>query len=299
MFLPIAICLYLLPIVSNHFPIFETMETEKRMGVLKESAQLLSGPLDRSVDVDFYLPLHPSTSSGRWSLLLINDGQDMEKLGLESILENLYDQNCIQPLLCVGIHAGINRKMEYGTAETPDYKGRGIQAKNYTRFVFEELIPYIRSAYSSDGFKEKAFAGFSLGGLSALDIVWNHPHEFSKVGVFSGSLWWRTKDKHDGTYDDATDRIMHQQILNGNYYPWLKFFFECGAADEEDDRNSNGVIDSIDDTLDLIKELAAKGYDEKKDIFYLQIDDGKHDIATWARAMPDFLKWGWKVENNK
>jgi len=177
----------------------------------------------------------------------------------------------------------------------PDYKGRGNKAKNYTEFVFEELIPYIRTNYYRQGFREKAFAGFSLGALSALDIVWNHPIEFSKVGTFSGSLWWRTKDKNDKTYNDDTDRIMHQQIKNGQYYPWLKFFFECGAADEEGDRNNNGIIDSIDDTIDLIKELVAKGYDEKKDIYYMQLDDGKHDVATWARAMPEFLKWGWGI----
>jgi enterochelin esterase-like enzyme len=86
---------------------------------------------------------------------------------------------------------------------------------------------------------------------------------------------------------------MHRLIRNGRYYPGLKFFFECGAADEGEDRNNNGVIDSIDDTLDLIKELTEKGYKTDKDIHYLQIEDGKHDVATWARAMPEFLKWGW------
>jgi hypothetical protein len=30
-----------------------------------------------------------------------------------------------------------------------------------------------------------------------------------------------------------------------------------------------------------------------KDIKYLEMPDGKHDIDTWSRAMPIFLKWGW------
>ena len=59
------------------------------------------------------------------------------------------------------------------------------------------------------------------------------------------------------------------------------------------DRNNNGVIDSIDDTVSLIDELAAKGYNRSTDIHYLELADGKHDIATWARAFPEFLKWGW------
>ena len=37
------------------------------------------------------------------------------------------------------------------------------------------------------------------------------------------------------------------------YFPGLKFFFQCGNMDETMDRNKNGIIDSIDDTLDLIQ----------------------------------------------
>ncbi len=268
------------------------MGIEKNHGILKENIHLKSEFLKRTVQVDFYLPTHVSNPA-EMSLLLINDGQDLDTLGLEIILQDLYNEDLITPLLCVGIHAGKDRKNEYGAAKTPDYKGRGAKAAHYRDFIFEELLPYIHSNYCVESFKEKAFAGFSMGALSALDIIWNQPHEFSKVGIFSGSLWWRTKDKNDKTYSDEIDRIMHQQIKNGDYYPWLKFFFECGTDDETADRNNNGVIDSIDDTLDLIKELAAKGYDEENDISYLLIENGKHDVPTWALAMPEFLKWGW------
>jgi enterochelin esterase-like enzyme len=64
--------------------------------------------------------------------------------------------------------------------------------------------------------------------------------------------------------------------------------------DELEDRNNNGVIDSIDDTIDLLRELQAKGYREGTDFRYLQLKDGKHDVPTWAKALPEFLKWGWK-----
>jgi len=141
-------------------------------------------------------------------------------------------------------------------------------------------------------FKHKAFAGFSLGGLSALDIVWNHPQEFLKAGVFSGALWWRTKALDKGYVEDR-DRIMHVSIRKGNYHPGLKFFFETGTMDETEDRNNNGIIDSIDDTLGLIEELKNKGYHYPTDINYLELQDGRHDIQTWAKAMPEFLKWGW------
>ena len=121
-------------------------------------------------------------------------------------------------------------------------------------------------------------------------MVWHHPDIFSIAGVFSGSLWWRTKALGDD-YDDETDRIMHAQVRNGVYQPNLRFYFTTGSLDETADRNNNGIIDSIDDTLALIKELKQHGYTDT-DIRYVNYEDGKHDIATWGRAMPGFLLWG-------
>ncbi len=268
------------------------MQLANVSGILVENSSIASAFLDRTVKVDFYLPPNV-TDPSQMSLLLINDGQDMEKMGFESILGKLYADDAVEPLLCAAIHCGPERKMEYGVAGEPDFKGRGARAGAYTSFIFEELLPFIRKKFGVPSFREKAFAGFSLGGLMALDIVWNYPAEFSKAGIFSGSLWWRNIDQGDETYDDDKHRIMHQQVRNGLYAPWLKFFFQCGNMDETKDRNHNGIIDSIDDTLDLIKELEAKGYDKDKDIKYLELKDGHHDVFTWGRSMPDFLKWGW------
>ena len=271
---------------------FGDMSTERTANISVENHIILSEFLEREVKVDFYLPVNASSSKGV-SLLLINDGQDLQTMHFDEILEELYEDNAISALLCVGIHCGKDRKNEYGTAKILDYKGRGARAALYNRFVFEELLPFIRRSLLVYSFKEKSFAGFSLGGLCALDIVWRNPSEFSKVGVFSGSLWWRDKDQEDPDFNEDADRIMHRQVREGNYAPWLKFFFEVGTLDEVADRNNNGIIDSIDDTVSLIDDLAAKGYDRDNDIKFVELKDGKHDVLTWAKALPEFLKWGW------
>lgn len=254
-----------------------------------------SAHLERGVIVDFYLPTSVPKPD-ELSLLLINDGQDLRTMNFEDILEELYESDEISSLVCVGIHCGTDRKNEYGTANFLDYKGRGARAGLYTSFIFEELLPFIRSTLLVYSFHEKSFAGFSMGGLSALDIVWNNAKEFDKVGVFSGSLWWREKDQDDPDFNEDTDRIMHRQVREGVYAPWLKFFFEVGTLDETEDRNNNGVIDSIDDTVSLINDLAEKGYDENNSIKFIELKDGKHDVPTWALAWPEFLKWGWGLQ---
>lgn len=269
------------------------MSLIKAARILVENHTIPSIILDREVKVDFYFP-PKYVLPDNLSLLLINDGQDLVTMQFENILDELYKGSSINNLFCVGIHCSKDRKNEYGTARYLDYKGRGAKAKLYNRFIFEELMPFIRKSLYIYSFKEKCFAGFSLGGLCALDIVWNHPLEFSKVGVFSGSLWWRDKDQIDADFDENTDRIMHRQVSeSSNYYPWLKFFFEVGTLDEVADRNNNGVIDSIDDTISFIEILENKGYLQDRDIKFLELKDGHHDVPTWAAAFPDFLKWGW------
>ena len=85
---------------------------------------------------------------------------------------------------------------------------------------------------------------------------------------------------------------MHRQVREGDFAPWLQFFFEVGTEDETADRNNNGIIDAIDDTLSLIDELKNKGYTDDE-IKYVELKDGRHDVPTWARAFPSFLLWGW------
>ena len=268
------------------------MQTGKLQIITAETHILSSILLKRDVTLSIYFP-SANVVPGEMNLLLINDGQDLEIMNFKKILADLYEAAAIEPIFCVGISCGIDRRNEYGTAKFLDYKGRGSKAPLYTQFIFEELIPFIRNNYTLPSFKEKSFCGFSMGGLSALDIVWNHPEEFKHVGVFSGSLWWRLVSQDDPAFDEDNDRIMQVQVREGNYYPWLKFFFETGTMDETADRNNNGIIDSIDDTLSLIDELTKKGYTAGKDIRYVELKDGKHDVATWGKAFPEFLKWSW------
>lgn len=265
------------------------MLLEESSHVRVEQHALPSVFLKRHVLIDCYIPREPA-GFAEASILLLNDGQDMEEMGFLPMLEDMLASEKLRSLFCVCIHAGKDRRSEYGTVCRPDYAGRGAKSLAYSRFIMEELLPFLYLHFSIKATTQKGIAGFSLGGLSALDITWNHPQVFSLAGVFSGSLWWRSKSLEDN-YDDDRDRIMHQQVRNGVYRPGLRFYFTTGSLDETADRNNNGIIDSIDDTLDLIRELEQKGYEQGKDIYYGNDENGKHDVATWGRAMPGFLLW--------
>ncbi|MEN0056764.1 MAG: alpha/beta hydrolase-fold protein [Mucilaginibacter sp.] len=258
------------------------------MTITEKNIIVNSALLNREVTCTLLMPdEHDLTEP--LSLLLLNDGQELENLQIKTTLEQLYNTNRIKPVLVVAPHAGEDRLQEYGVAGHPDFKKRGSRADAYTQFIITGLLPQIKAETGIDDFELTAYAGSSLGGLSAFDIAWNNSAVFDKVGVFSGSFWWRSRDLGKA-YTEA-DRIMHSVIRNTTGKPNLKFWLQTGTKDETTDRNKNGIIDSIDDTIDLIKELETKGYTRPADIQYVEVVGGNHDTATWAKAMPKFLMW--------
>jgi enterochelin esterase-like enzyme len=242
----------------------------------------------KRVDV-FLPPTYHQQPSASFRLVIMNDGQDAKALQLRTSLDKLHLSQEIYPTILVAVHA-TQRIQEYGTAGYPDYANRGAKARSYTNFITQELLPFLTKGYRIIKTPETmAILGFSLGGLSAFDIAWANPHIFGRVGVCSGSFWWR---KHADNDDLAQiERIMHEIVRNGFKKEGIKFWFQAGTKDETSDRNDNGIIDAIEDTLDLIAELVMKGYDHQKDIRYLEVRGGEHNQRTWALVIPDFLKW--------
>ena len=250
---------------------------------------LKSEILNRDVVCTLYLPEMDDVIEPL-HLLLLNDGQDLPTMQYSQILHTLYQKRQIKPVLTVGITAG-ERLKEYGISGQPDFKGRGAEAEQYRRFVVEELMPAITENTGISTFASSTMGGFSLGALSAFDIAWHHTEIFNKVGAFSGSFWWRSKDLKKG-YTDRF-RIAHKMVRETPHKPELKFWFEAGTQDEKSDRNKNGIIDSIDDVTGLIMELYKKGYQRGTDVTYIELIGGKHDVETWGKMMPDFLIWAY------
>lgn len=247
-----------------------------------------SAILKREVTLEVYIPGN-LLGNETINLLLLNDGQEAQALGMEQTLNALNEKNKLEALVVVAIHAGENRIQEYGITGLPDFLGRGSAAKSYNDFVLTELLSYIERLVKLPINGKKGFAGCSLGGISAFDIAWNNDAYFDFTGVFSGAFWWRAKDLKDGYTDE--DRLVHKMIRESSVKPKLKFWLMAGTEDETADRNRNMIIDAIDDTIDVIKELLKKGYQRPEDIRYYEMVGGKHEVATWSKVMPAFICW--------
>jgi len=248
---------------------------------------IVSKHLQREVLLDIVLP--DFDSGTQLKLLLLNDGQDANSFQLANVMQEALATGIIQPTLAVAVHVG-ERKQEYGISHKPDFAKRGSKAAAYSAFVENELLPWIYAQFPvSQISNDIAVAGFSLGALSAFDIAWHQSSTFGVAGLFSGSFWWRSKSLEENYL--PSDRIALQLVKETNDKKSLNLWFQTGWLDEHADRDSDGLIDSIGDTLDLIRELNLKGYALGREIEYIEVGNGHHDHKTMARVFPKFLKW--------
>lgn len=251
--------------------------------------------LENSRTLYIYLPPeYDPQLERRYPVLYLNDGQDRERLKLHETLAELYNRRLMEPIIVVAVLTNEDRLQEYGTAAALNAQGLGEKAGLYGRFLTEEVMPLVNAQYQTKtGTADTAIAGMSLGGLSAFDLAWNHPDHFGIVGVFSGSFWWRSAD--DETAVPPGKLIMPQVVLQREAQPHLRIWLEAATRDETADRDNNGVIDAIQDTLELIEALVSVGYQEGEDVFYVEVEGGRHNYETWSKVFPEFLVWAFPL----
>lgn len=278
-----------LPLPTSYLPAVPPRFISRRGRVRRVELALASAALGREVRITALLPPgYRLNLLARYPVLLVNDGQDFGALDLERRLGLAYRDGAVAPRIVVGLHADHDRMREYGTSGAPDYAGRGDRADAYRRFVIREALPFLRARFRLRKTREHvAVCGFSLGALSAFDVAWHHPDLIGHVGCFSGSFWWRSAP-FDPRRPDA-DRIAVERVRAAARPADLRYHFAVGTAEETSDRNANGIIDAIDDTLDLIGALRARGVAQEA-ISYHVVDGGRHDQATWGPALIDWLR---------
>ncbi|MEI8096326.1 MAG: alpha/beta hydrolase-fold protein [Spirochaetales bacterium] len=224
-------------------------------------------------------------------VLVVNDGQDADKLKLRPLLDKEWKAGTLPPFAVVLVPAG-DRLREYGVPGVPDFAGRGDRADLYARFLLEELLPSLEARYPLDP-ANRTILGSSLGGLSAFGLAWAHPDAFRQVGVLSGSFWWRDKDGGNGPEGARVAQNSRIVLWWTKTFPApaaSRFWFQAGTRDETSDRNNNGIIDAIEDTQDLMVAIEEQGVPADHVVWTL-VKNGYHEPATWAKVLPEFLHW--------
>ncbi|HJU42726.1 MAG TPA: alpha/beta hydrolase-fold protein [Vicinamibacterales bacterium] len=235
--------------------------------------------LEHDRDVLVWLPPAYQTSSGRYPVLYMHDGQNLfepetafqkgEHWRLGETATELIEAGAIEPVIIVGIYnTGEQRKDEY--TPTPDARLGGGHADEYGRMIVEELKPLIDRTYRTrtEG-AATGIAGSSLGGLVSLYLAFTHPRVFQRVAALSPSVWWNY-------------RAILKTVRQARAKPPLKIWVDMGTAE-----GKRGV----DDARLLKAALVGLGFTPDVDLHYAEYEGAEHSETAWAERVGPMLRW--------
>ncbi|WP_339290770.1 alpha/beta hydrolase-fold protein [Paenibacillus sp. FSL E2-0201] len=122
--------------------------------------------------------------------------QDGDFLFKESIadIERDVEEGITEPVIFIGIDSQL-RNNEYTPWEMPalfkdwSFGGKG---DDYLNYVYQDLVPYIKSLFRiSNEPKKLALGGVSLGGLISLYAMYKNEDVFNNFILISASVWFK------------------------------------------------------------------------------------------------------------
>ena len=231
--------------------------------------------LNRYRRIWLYLPVDYATStSQRYPVIYMHDGQNLFNAATSFAGEWEVDE-CLtrlhglgdQGVIVVGIENGGSQRInEYSPWVHPQYGGG--QGDAYLQFIVQTLKPYIDARYRSDSTRNGTWIwGSSMGGLISQYGAVKYQEVFSRVGVFSPSLWF-----------DA--RIMQQPLQEGYRLP-LRFYLMAGAME------SSSMVPQLNQLKD---QLLLAGFPASQVQTVVRLD-GQHSEWFWRREFQEAYQW--------
>ena len=235
--------------------------------------------LNRTRRVWVYLPLSYNSSSKKYPVLYMHDGQNVfddatsfsGEWGVDEAIDTLglKTKECI----VVGIDNGGDKRIdEYcpydGLLEGATYASRQIKGEGgkYVDFLVKTLKPFIDKEYRTYKDRNNTFtAGSSMGGLISMYAVLKYPKVFGGAGVFSPAFWVGPK-----IFDDIKTKA---KKVNA------KIYFYAGDAEGET---------MVPMTIRAFNEMHRVSRSKMAEVMRA---GGKHNESRWRIEFPLFYQW--------
>ncbi len=237
--------------------------------------------LGRTRRVWLYLPPDYATTTKRYPVLYMHDGQNLfdaatsfaGEWGIDETLDSLHARGDAGVILVGVDHGGPHRLDEYNPwrADRADLGGGDGDA--YVEFLVHSLKPYIDQHYRTRADRDNTgIMGSSMGGLISLYAALKYPDVFGRAGVFSCACWIARND------------ILAYARRAKPVQPLPRLYFVVGGAETADGeplRDQAAVVDS----------LAAAGFPIGTAVQATSPADGKHAEWFWRREFPAAYRW--------
>jgi predicted alpha/beta superfamily hydrolase len=230
--------------------------------------------LGRERTIRLYLPPGYETSTTRYPVLYMHDGQNLfdaasSFLGEWEVDEslNLLAQTKHLEIIVVGIdNDGEHRKQELTAWDNPRFgKAEGAA---YMDFIVDVVKPYIDAHYRTQPDRmHTAIMGSSLGALISHYAIYRYPEVFGKAGLFSPSYW----------YAPEVYLYMAAHPLPRD----VKLYFYCGGSEDEQ---------MLGNLRRMLARIRASGLPAQR--IGLAVDmKAKHNEAAWRKEFPRAVAW--------
>ncbi|OLQ74154.1 hypothetical protein BIT28_19975 [Photobacterium proteolyticum] len=256
--------------------------------------------LNRRRLVRIYLPEDYATSSKRYPVIYMHDGQNVfePELCISGMswqageqLDHMQASGETDGIIIIAIdnsplHDGLGRMNEYSPwpcnpaselNEWNDIKlDLGGEGEAYGAFIAETLKPYIDQHYRTRHEREyTTAAGSSMGGLISLYIALRYQQSFANAGVFSPAFWFADKP--------IANFIQQTAVL----FP-LNIYMDIGTAETSEHTIKTFPTVYLDGAKRIYQLLQ-----DKSNMLSCSLSvekDAVHSESAWARRFPEMVK---------
>jgi len=160
------------------------------------ASQLDMPGLNRKRQLRVYLPPGYATSTKRYPVLYMHDGQNLfdnatayaGEWNVDETLNALAKEGKLE-LIVVGVDNGQDKRMTELNPWSHEKIGAG-EGRQYMDFVVKTVKPLIDTTYRTlPDRTNTAVMGSSMGGLISHYAINQYPDVFSKAGIFSPAYW--------------------------------------------------------------------------------------------------------------
>ncbi len=231
--------------------------------------------LNRKRRIAAILPHDYDSTTKRYPVLYLQDGQNLYSdyspfgsWGVDKSMTTLAEEGKGDIIIIAIDHGGVDRIEEFNPF--PTVKINNSQGRHYVDFLKDTLKPYVDAHLRTlPDRKNTAIGGSSMGGLISIYSGMRHPDVFSKLMVFSPSLWVNPNIHFEA--------IHISKIFNSKIYLY---------AGEREGASMVPLVKHFKESL------IKKGFDSTMIHIKLSIDPkGQHNEYRWGIEFPKAIKW--------
>ncbi|MFD2672607.1 alpha/beta hydrolase [Marinicrinis sediminis] len=252
---------------------------------------------NRERTIRIYLPPDYATSSKRYPVLYMQDGQNVFDAStsaygtswhVHETMNQRFARQEDEGWIVVGIDCGhgLTRYNEYSPwsssvlreMKSDIEQDAGGEGALYAEFVATTLKSHIDGHYRTRPEREHTLiAGSSMGGMISMYTGLTYSHVYSGIGAFSTAVWFQT---------EAYYAFLEQQP----HYKHMKIYTDIGTEETSNAELAAFPQIYVSGAEGQYARLKKAGYGEDQLAFVIE-EGAPHNETAWAQRFPGALAW--------